>query len=149
MAEAVSDYSYGDYSKIRSYQSTGEPKSMKTTAKNLEDFIAKSPKWDGGTIYRGITVDNATASTIIAGVKAGKKFGMKGASSWTSDEYAANNFAKDNGKNGQVGIIFKTNGAKQGTSIKHLSAYPGEDEVLVSNKARWKATKYTESKGNG
>lgn len=149
MVQGVKAFSGFDYSDIRSYQATGKPPSMKQTADSIEDFIAKSPKWDGGTLYRGLEMDTKTAATLIAGMKKGKAISQNGMSSWSSKESVARGFASADYIGEGASIIFKTSSAKSGTSIKHLSKFPGEDEVLVSSKALWKATKITQKRNGG
>lgn len=149
MVDSVRAFSGSSYEDIRSYQEHGHPPSAKAKADAIEDFITRSPKWDGGDIYRGISVDQTTAKNIVAGVKKGKAISMMGMSSWSSKKSVAeNNFAYANNSwdSDSVSIIFKCSGAKQGTSIRHLSKFTFEDEVLVSSKSRWKGTKVTEKK---
>ena len=148
MVESVKAFSGSWYSEIRSYQTNGHPPSVKDKADAIEEFIAKSPKWDGGDIYRGISVDSDTASNIIAGIKNGKAISMMGMSSWSTNKSIASDYfgnANSTWSDGAT-IIFKASGAKHGTSIRHLSKFPHEDEVLVSNKATWKGVKVTEKK---
>ena len=38
-----------------------------------------------------------------------------------------------------MSIVFCTGGKQNGTSIKHLSGFPSEGEVLMSNDARWRS----------
>lgn len=149
MAKAIGAFSGIDYSVIRKFQTDGPPPDMSKYAKPLEDFIEKSPKWDGGEVYRGIRVDNNTAKAIIANAQAGKTMGQMGASSWsTNRQVSEKSFAYVNStavRTGQkTAIIFRSNGQQNGTSIKHISAIPSEDEVLMSNNARWKPTKVTQ-----
>lgn len=146
MVESVRRFSGFEYSDIRSYQATGHPPGFKDVADSIEDFIAKSPKWEGGTLYRGIDIDKATAKTLIAGMKKGKAISQNGMSSWSSSESVARSFATADVSWEGASIIFKTSSAKSGTSIRHLSKFPREDEVLVSSTAKWKATKITQKK---
>lgn len=149
MVESVKAYSGSYYDDIRSYQANGKPPSAKDKADAIEDFIAKSPKWDGGPLYRGIDIDKNTAEAIIAGIKSGKAISQNGMSSWSTKKDVAESFAHTYGGSYNASIIFKTSSAKSGTSIKHLSKFPNEAEVIVSSKATWKATKVTETTNNG
>lgn len=146
MVDSVSDYSDGVYDEVRA-ASSGESSSayFKGIADSCEEFITASPKWDGGTLYRGISLgnsDQATINNILDNASKGKPIDMRGISSWSSDEGVAQLFA---GKTNQYGtaIIFVTNGksTSNGTSIKHLSQINDEEEVLVSNKAVFTPTK--------
>lgn len=149
MATAIGKFTGITYSDIRKFQTDGPPPNMAKYAKPLEDFIEKSPKWDGGEVYRGIRVDNKVANKIIENAQAGKTIGQMGASSWSTDRsISEDHFAYINSSAVQTGkrtaIIFKSSGTQNGTSIKHISAIPSENEVLMSNKARWKPKKVTQ-----
>ena len=101
-------------------------------AKNLEEFIEKSPNWDGD-IYRGINLPRWTLNEF----KQGDIIDMQGISSWSSNAEVANKFAK---KGLDEKVIFHSKGTKQGTSIRHLAHYTEEDEVMISAKAKWSIT---------
>ena len=98
----------------------------------VEDFIKNSPKWAGGTVYRGIAVPE---DFDVSQYKKGAVIDMRGMSSWTSSPDIADLFATGNKR-----VIFINEGkkSKNGTSVKRLSDYKIEEEVLFSNKARWK-----------
>lgn len=98
----------------------------------VEDFIENSPKWAGGTVYRGIGVPE---DFDVSQYKKGAVIDMMGMSSWSSSKSVADNFAV-----GEKEVVFVNNSkkSKNGTSVKRLSDYKGEEEVLFSNKARWK-----------
>lgn len=98
----------------------------------VEDFIKNSPKWAGGTVYRGIAVPE---DFDVSQYKKGAVIDMRGMSSWTSSPHVADSFATGNKR-----VIFINEGkkSKNGTSVKRLSDYKTEEEVLFSNKARWK-----------
>ena len=98
----------------------------------VEDFIKASPKWAGGTVYRGIHVDEGFD---VSKYKKGAVIDMMGMSSWTSSSEVAEDFAA-----GGKHIIFVNTSkkSKNGTSVKRLSKFKTEQEVLFSNEARWK-----------
>ena len=98
----------------------------------VEDFIKNSPKWAGGTVYRGIAVPE---DFDVSQYKKGAVIDMRGMSSWTSSPDIADLFATGNKR-----VIFINEGkkSKNGPSVKRLSDYKIEEEVLFSNKARWK-----------
>ena len=90
----------------------------------LDEYINKSPKWQG-QIYRGINVDSATATSILQG----QTIDMLGPSSWSSDEYTADQFS---GGGKDTRMVFVLGDNKSGVSITHLSTYNGaEGEVLA------------------
>ena len=136
MYAAVSSFSRGGYEAIRRYAYEGPPPSTRQAdAENLEKFISSSPQWDDGPLYRGINVDSKAAQKILADARAGKPLGQRGPASWSTDRDVAEDFSYGSE---DVSIIFKTTGKQNGTSIKHLSAYTDENEVLMSNDARWR-----------
>lgn len=139
LLKATHQFTTSDYENIRKYQQAGPPPDRKQVSAEIESFISKSPKWDGGEVYRGLGVDKATAEKIVADAKAGKTIGMRGTSSWTSTYMIADSFAESNGA--EVSIIFKSSGKQNGTSVRYLSKYPIEDEVLMSKDAKWKPVK--------
>lgn len=117
--------------------------SFNKIAQNIEEFIEKSPKWNG-EIYRGINLPHDTVKAF----KNGDIIDMQGVSSWTSSYDIAETYSHKSNKTKQnKRVIFHSNGTKQGTSIKHLAYYDFEDEVLVSTKARWQIDKIEEIDG--
>ena len=143
LARAARQFTTNDYDAIRKYQRLGPPPDRKQVSKEIETFIEKSPKWDGGEVYRGLDIDKATAAKIVADARAGKQIGMLGTSSWSTNKKIAEAFADSQGD--EVSFIFRSKGKQNGTSVKYLSRYPQEDEVLMSKDARWKPVKVTES----
>lgn len=144
MARAAYTFTTGEYSKIRKFQQDGPPPNRIAASSNVEKFIKKSPKWNGGTLYRGIGVDRETADTIVQNCREGKTMGMLGTSSWSSSKKVARMFARR--QKADVKITFVTRGKQNGTSVKYLSKYAFQDEVLCSKDARWKPTKVIETK---
>lgn len=143
MIKEVSGYTEGYATDMRNWQQYGDgyvldgmsSKEARTMSEQCEKFIDKSPKWDGGEIYRGIGVDEDTAHRMLDDISfSGKPFDMKGTSSWSSDPAIADEFANWNGAD--VTIVFKAPGTKKGTSIDHISEF-SQSEVLVSKDARW------------
>ena len=133
--DSIVRYSGVDYAKIRSGRD-------KETAEKIEEFIDNSPKWDGnGSLYRGLNMQN------ISHWKEGKVINMKGVSSWSDDEKIAQDFSKVEGFTARKNVIFMLPGSDNGTSIKHLSANPHENEILVSKYTSFKIRKI-EPKGD-
>lgn len=149
IAEAIENFSGSSYENIRAVQ-TGEKKAgsynyakYANEGKRLESYIEDSPKWDGsGTLYRGIKVDKKTAADIIKKAQAGEPIDQKGTASWSSERSTAEGFAHWGLKDSTTEhIVFvMSGGTMKGTSIKHLSQYSSENEVLVSKTQRSKAT---------
>lgn len=143
MHRSIDSYCGSGYDGIRTFQREGPPPDWSKESNALESFIEKSPKWDGGTVYRGIMADDDVADTIIANAKAGKTMGQMGTSSWSTRPDVAEGFAGNTG-GGITAIIFQSSGKQNGTSIQHISGFAEEEaEVLMSNNARWKPTNVT------
>lgn len=142
------------YEDIRAVQ-TGKKKEgsynyakYKQEGDTLEGFIKASPKWDGsGTLYRGIDVDNKVAAKIIKDATAHKALNQKGTASWSSEEGTAKSFAHwGDGSYNTTSILFvMKGGSMKGTSIKHLSEYSTENEILMSKRQRVKASNVTKT----
>lgn len=144
MAVSINQYSGSYYDDIRA-ASRGEDDSYKTEANNCEEFIKASPKWAGGKLYRGIKIyDQKDLDNILDNAWKGKPIDMRGISSWSSKKSVADNFS-----GGSHPVVFVTNGTstKNGASIKHLSHYPKESEVLMSKDAVFTPTKIKNVKG--
>lgn len=143
MIKAVSGYTEGYAYAMRNWQQKGDAGTEMTVAEakemsdNVEKFIQKSPKWAGGELYRGISVDPNTAKGIVNQAKAGKPMDMKGTSSWSSDRDISEDFtAASLGISTDVTIMFKTPSTKKGASVTHLAAFD-QAEVIISKDARW------------
>lgn len=155
MIKEVSGFTDGYATDMRTWQQGGKqwdmqdmtPKEAQRMSEQVERFIDKSPKWDGGEIYRGIGVSEDDANKILDDIAFSMKpFDMKGTSSWTSDKAIADDFSEWNGAD--VAIVFKAPGTKQGTSIDHISDF-SQSEVLVSKNARWDVKKINGSIDDG
>lgn len=126
-----------DYTEIRKTQRTGiyHPEFTKK-GEIIEEYIDKAPKWQGGTLYRGAKIKQSE----VAQIKVGTVLNQGGTSSWTDDLKIANKFADisiDAEKYKEsVSVIFKLDETSKGTSIRHISRFFSENEVLVSNKAK-------------
>lgn len=141
MYDSVQNYSGVDYGEIRKFQQKGPPPDKSQESKALDTFIEKSPKWDGEA-YRGINIaDSKAANDLINACKAGKTITQNGTSSWSSNRQIAEGASAS--MDGGTRIVFVSKGKQNGTSIRHISAEPGEDEVIMHSKAQWKATKVT------
>lgn len=144
--DAVESYSSSYYTDIRNYQK-GRPQNAsqrkldryKQWGEDLEQFIAQSPKWGGGTTYRGFSTSPERYEKLLADMASGKELDMGGTSSWSTSKVQAEKFAKLNGWD-DYSVIIECKGPNRGTSIRALAAYPDEDEVLVSRHARYKIT---------
>lgn len=117
--------------------------------KDVEEYIARAPKWNAGTTYRGISLSPSEYTNLINDLQQGKDI-LKGMASWSSSVRKAKNFAEDYlGDKSEMfteekkiyPVILKSNIQPMGTSIMHLSNYPDEREVLVSKDCRYRLIK--------
>ena len=118
---------------------------IKKKAQDIEDFLSKSPKWAGGTIYRGMTLSPKEVDAFRKDLKAGRG-NMLGGSSWstrlgTAKRFAGYHTGETSVKYGDIKtkfVICICDNTKNATSIKHLSHFPNEDEVYSSMANRYK-----------
>jgi hypothetical protein len=100
----------------------------------LESYIEKSPKYTSKrTLYRGMS-DSEGLYDHFMNAKAGDIFRPKQLTSASSDEWRATNFMK-----GDRGIMLEIKGPHStGASLKHLSDFAHEKEVLFSARTTFK-----------
>lgn len=134
----INNYTGTSYSTIRRAFVDKKPPESYQQAMALEKYIRLSPKWGGGELYRGIKLDYEQMSQF----KVGQTLTMKGPSSWSSRRSLAEDFT---GGLNVLGVVFVLPKTTRGASVKHLSEFPSEDEVLVSGKAKFKIKKITET----
>lgn len=103
-------------------------------AADCERYIQVAPKWDGGTTYRGIEVSEELAATYQKGAIIDVN---RGSASWSTSKKAAMTFGEN--YNG-ASVVFKCETQRNGTSVKHISEYTHENEVLVSKKSQYQVT---------
>lgn len=112
---------------------------------DLEEFIAKSPRWVGRETYRGIALSPKEIAYARTELKNGD-YDMLGSASWSTVEHTARTFAERNidktsaafGDKKTQRVVFIAKGHTKATSIRHLSEFPGENEVLASKRCRYK-----------
>ena len=106
---------------------------------SLDDYVHNAPKYEG-TVGRGINVTKDVADNLIT---TEKPLEMYGPSSWSSDEYVAQNFARDctnaaYPNEERTNVVFVLDENKSGASVTHLSEYGlKESEVLAPSDARY------------
>ena len=145
MAEAFEDFTGGDYREIRkAMYDENTSHSGYNKGQLLEEYISMSPKYyNRGAIFRGIKLDDSDAIELVNTLSNGGMIDMRGPASWSSSFQTAHNFASNPFG---ASIVFKLpNGTKAGASIRHLSEYFGEDEVLTSNRTRYSASRIIQS----
>ena len=148
------DYTGKYYTEIRhaqrgAFSSRGADfvKRMEDSGKSLETFIVNAPYWAGGTTFRGFVTSKERFEKLMADVANGAIIDMRGLSSWSTNANIAKAFATDGARGGNYSVILKCEGQNRGTSIKAVSKFKDEDEVLVSKDARYKI-KSIEQKDN-
>lgn len=98
----------------------------------IDDFIYKSEKFKG-ELHRGMKFHSSEdVEKVINKLNQGKTVDMQGLSSWSSDKTVADDFGEEFHH-----IIFHVEN-KSGASIKELSKFDNEDEVLLPTTARFK-----------
>ena len=119
--------------------------SITKKAIDLEEFIAKSPRWMGRETYRGISLSPKEIAYTRAELKKGS-YTMLGAASWSTAEHTAKSFAGRHigdtsssfGDKKTKKVVFIAKDHTKATSIRHLSEFPGENEVLASKQCKYK-----------
>lgn len=136
MYGAVQDFTGSSYTGMRQAQNSSNPDAYYLRKANLaERYIANAPKWGGGETFRGINVDAKTAATYVKGAILDIN---RGTASWSTDRSVSKSFSQ---KGYGQKVIFHSATQSRGTSIKHISHFKGESEVLVSKDARYRVTK--------
>ncbi len=129
-----------DYKNIRAFQngdmshsSVDGVKQGAVNAHIIEQFIEKSPKWKGGTTYRGISGSEDILDKIRESLHNGSEYSMLGTAAWAFTKDSA----MDHAKNNKIPIIFVSQTQKKGTAINAFSQLTYDNEVIVSEKARY------------
>ena len=141
LQQSIVGWSGSSYRAVRAYEmgkADYVEEYIKTYARDILEYIEKSPKWgDNGELFRGIGVNKRVAESIVQNAKNGDIMDMMGTASWSTSENVAHNFAASD----EVSIIFRApKGSLYGTSMRHISKYVHEDEVLLPHTARYVAT---------
>ena len=127
---------------------------IKKRAEDLEEWIDRSPKWDGGTTYRGMCLSKKQLGDLIDKLTSEEGAGMLGASSWSTNKETSTYFAGVGYhdeitpyelKTQKVVLVAKTQ--KNATSLRYLSRFKGEFEVLSSQRNRYRFLRMRERGG--
>ena len=127
---------------------------IKKRAEDLEEWIDRSPKWDGGTTYRGMCLSKKQLGDLIDKLLSEEGAGMLGASSWSTREQTSRDFSEVGYhdeitpyelKTQKVVLVAKTQ--KNATSLRYLSRFKGEYEVLSSQRNRYRFLRMRERDG--
>ena len=130
-------------------------KEIERRAYDLEKFIHESPKWDGGTTYRGMSLSDKELDELITKLKKGES-DMLGSASWTTKQGTSEGFADYHigetstkyGDEKTNSVVLITDTHSKATSIQHISHYGSrEAEVLSSKDTRWEFVRKYEKEG--
>ena len=155
MYESIRDFSFGAYQDMRTVQMGGTDvwdlhhsvKEWKERVDACEEFIIKSPKWNGGTTYRGMHASESYLDELYEKSKNGTTINMNGISSWSTSKAVAEGYTFPNPKT-PLRIIFETDDAQLGTSIAHISIHPNEREILCSKDNEYFVSEIVKWKNN-
>ena len=127
------------YSEIRRFQRK-EPlrflaeEEAKKLSNDIELYIQKAPRWNGGVTFRGVSVSDAELTSYIPG----KRITSGGTCSWSSNQGIAREYAtKNTTLEYPNSVVYHCETQSKGTGIKHISVYEHEDEVLCSKESVW------------
>lgn len=141
-AEAImnyTDWSSDIYGEVRRYQRGETLKFMsldevKKLSDDIEEYIQKAPRWNGGITYRGVSVSDEELASYIAG----KEFTSGGTASWSIKKSVARDFATRNTSAERPNsVIYLCDTQSKGTGIRHISLAEFEEEVLCSTESKY------------
>lgn len=155
MYESIRDFSFGAYQDMRTVQMGGTDiwdlrhsvKEWKERVDACEEFITKSPKWNGGATYRGMHVSEDYLDELYEKSKNCTTINMNGISSWSTSKKVAEGYTYPTPKT-PIRIIFETDDAQIGTSIAHISIHPNEKEILCSKNNEYFISEIVKWKNN-
>ena len=126
----------------------------KKRAEDLEEWIDRSPKWKGGTTYRGMCLSRKQLNSLVDSLKSEEGAGMLGASSWSTRKDMAQVFSEHGLYDPITEYEYKTQRVvliarkqKNATSLQYLSEFQDECEVISSNRNRYKLIEIREEDG--
>ena len=105
-------------------------------ADRLERFIELSPKWNGGTTWRGLDLPD----NVIEQFKVGQTFDPMGIASWSTEQDVARGFTRLSNQ-----FYLRCEKPQNGTSIKFASNCPSEDEVMTSGRCQYRVVNITKT----
>ena len=157
LKDAVFGFSYQWDYEIRKYQMgelTSDFKSkyehhtyeeIKKRAENLEEYILRSPKWAGGKTYRGLCMSKKEADKLMERLSSKGGADMLGTSSWSTKREKSDVFARqwlgdedDKGDVKDTAVMLTSKSQKRAASIKYISHYTEENEVVSSKENRYR-----------
>lgn len=156
MYESIQDFSFGAYQDMRTVQMGGADiwdlrysvKEWKKRVEACEEFIEKSPKWNGGSTYRGMHVSEEQMQALLNKMEKKEPIDMQGIASWSTSKDIALGYTYPNPKT-PIRVILETDDAQNGTSIAHISIHPGEHEILCSVRNKYLIKEITKEQAAG
>lgn len=141
LTDSIMAFTDDYYTDIREFQRGGhiaDENYIKSLSDNIEDYIKKAPRWNGGETFRGCTVSDDEFLLY----KQGFINEMGGTSSWSNVESISKDFANQNVTNERPNkIIFHCDTQSKGTGIKHISVFEEEYEVICSKESHYEVLK--------
>ena len=157
LKDAVFGFTYQWDAEIRAYQ-VGKIKKdyiprdehhtyeeIKKKAENLEEYILRSPKWAGGKTYRGLCMSKKEADKLMERLSSKGGADMLGTSSWSTKRHNSDGFAReklgdydDKGDVKDTAVVLTSKSQKRAASIKYISHYTEENEVVSSKENRYR-----------
>ena len=131
------------YSEVRRFQRGNALQFMtqeevKELSDNIETYIKKAPRWNGGTTFRGVSMADDELASFIQGATVR----MGGTSSWSVKQGISRDFAVRNTSYERPNaVIYHCETQSRGTGIRHISVYEHEDEVLCSMESKYKVVR--------
>ena len=120
----------------------------------ISEFIDSHPEiqYNGGTIYRGVKSNKSGISELKKALKNGNTISMRGLSSWSTEEYVADDFTKYSlrGSSKSTPVIFIDEGDRQRQAIPFPYSSTGFEpqyEVLYSGNVSFKVMGIEEKDG--
>lgn len=125
---ALTDWSDGGYGEIRRAQTGAiDDAERRAQAEAIEEYIEQQPPYTGD-LYRGIATDEPVHFRV------GQTISMNGLSSWTKSEEIADEFTQFD----TYAYCFVTQGLTRAADVSKHMMNPGEQEVLVSAKTKFR-----------
>ena len=111
--------------------------------KLIDNFIDKSPKWNAGKIYRGVTMEQYELDKLVSS----GEYNSKSVTSWSSDKTIAKDYATKIHGSKPVKVVFILDKPKNATSVKYISLYKSENEILQKSNQSFKVVNVKDVKG--
>lgn len=142
--KAVRIYTDAFYDPVNSYlrgQGNDLPESGKSIIANIRNYLKKAPKYSGD-VYRGFSLTEKGLSEFLAKTKPGNIVTLKGFTSTTTSRAEAKAVALNHmeSRDDKIVMGLMTIRSKNGVSVREISVYPGEDEILFLDSTKFRVT---------